>query len=88
MTSKEIINLRLVNQQLTGSAFKTSAELVSWMGCIQSQEYAGAKWAIGSRLSGITGAEIENDFNAGKILRTHVLRPTGILFLRTILTGC
>ncbi|MDN3580758.1 winged helix DNA-binding domain-containing protein [Mucilaginibacter flavus] len=76
MTSRDITNLRLVNQQLTGSAFTTSAELVSWMGCIQSQEFAGAKWAIGNRLNGITDADIENDFNAGKILRTHILRPT------------
>jgi hypothetical protein len=76
MKSKDITDLRLVNQQLTSSAFTTSAQVVSWMGCIQSQEYAGAKWAIGNRLSGITDEEIENDFNAGKILRTHVLRPT------------
>ncbi len=76
MTSRDITDLRLVNQQLKGSAFTTPAELVSWMGCIQSQEFAGAKWAIGNRLSGIADAEIENDFNAGKILRTHVLRPT------------
>jgi hypothetical protein len=76
MTSSDITDLRLINQQLTGSPFTTAAELVNWMGCIQSQDYAGAKWAIGNRVSGITDAEIESDFNAGKILRTHVLRPT------------
>jgi len=46
------------------------------MGCIQAQDFAGAKWAIGCRLRKATDAGIEKDFGEGKILRTHVLRPT------------
>jgi hypothetical protein len=74
--SKQIAHIRLVNQRLTTSSFKKTEELVSWMGCIQAQDFASAKWAIANRIKGITDQQIEADFNAGKILRTHVLRPT------------
>lgn len=43
---------------------------------MQSQDYPAAKWAIGLRASAITDADVERAFNAGDILRTHVLRPT------------
>ena len=76
MTSSEIIRLRLFNQQLAGTKFTKPQELVSWMGAIQSQDYGMAKWAIGLRLSGSDDTIIEKAFNEGKILRTHVLRPT------------
>lgn len=76
LTSLNIATWRLVCQQLEGTAFFNAEELVEWMGCIQAQDYAAAKWAIGNRITDSTDAAIEKDFNAGKILRTHVLRPT------------
>ena len=76
MTSKDIPQLRLVNQRLAGTEFTTPHQLVKWMGCIQAQDYAMAKWAVGCRLQQATDATVEKDFNEGKILRTHVLRPT------------
>lgn len=51
------------------------------MGCIQAQDYAGSKWAIGCRIKGTTDANIEHLINDGKILRTHILRPTWHLVL-------
>ena len=76
MTSRDIVHHRLINQGILSSTFTEPEEVVRWMGCIQAQDFAGAKWAIGNRIKGITEAEIENDFNEGKILRTHILRPT------------
>lgn len=76
MTSRDIIHRRLVNQQLASTGFTSSAALVRWMGCIQAQDFAGAKWAIGNRIRGLTEAAIEKDFNEGRFLRTHILRPT------------
>jgi len=76
MTPSEIIRLRLFNQQLTEKKYTKPQELVSWMGAIQAQDYGMAKWAIGLRLPGSDDAIIEKAFNEGKILRTHVLRPT------------
>ncbi len=76
MTPGNVLQLRLCNQQIVQSKFKTPQELVSWMGAVQAQDYAMAKWAIGLRLQGWNDAGIEKAFNDGKILRTHVLRPT------------
>jgi hypothetical protein len=76
MTIKEIIQSRLINQQIAYSQYTQPAELVSLMAAMQAQEYPMAKWAIGLRLPGITEGRIENDFNNGSILRTHMLRPT------------
>ncbi len=46
------------------------------MGAVQAQDFAAAKWALGLRAPGLTDAAIEQAFNAGTILRTHILRPT------------
>ena len=79
MTDQEIIQRRLVNQRIASSAFKKAQEVVEWMGAIQAQEYAMAKWAVGLRSANLLDKNIEEAFNKGKILRTHVLRPPGIL---------
>jgi hypothetical protein len=46
------------------------------MGAMQAQDFNAAKLAIGIRLSGSTEKSIEKAFNDGKIIRTHLLRPT------------
>ena len=76
MLTKKIARARLSNQHIEGTEFLTSEALVSWMGCMQAQDYAAAKWAIGNRVKGITNEQVDADFNAGRILRTHVLRAT------------
>lgn len=76
MKDRDIIHLRLRNQQLSKSAFKNTIELVRWLGAVQSQDYAGAKWALAGRLKNAVEKEIDEAFDDGKILRTHVLRPT------------
>ncbi|MXV52855.1 winged helix DNA-binding domain-containing protein [Pedobacter sp. HMF7647] len=75
-TVKDLISLRLQNQQISSTAFKKPEEIVSWMLAMQSQEYAMAKWAIGLRLPDSTDNLVEQAFNEGKILRTHLMRPT------------
>ncbi|KAA6334065.1 hypothetical protein EZS27_017580 [termite gut metagenome] len=68
--------IRLMSQQLSGTGMQTPKEVVSWMGAIQAQDYVMAKWAVGIRFSGSTDKIVEEAFNKGEILRTHVLRPT------------
>jgi len=43
---------------------------------VQSQDYPNAKWAVGQRLRHATEAELDRAFDAGEIVRTHVMRPT------------
>jgi len=76
MNHVEIRNHRLTNQRIVDTDFKTPSEVVSWMGAMQAQEYAMAKWAIGLRAKGLTDSCVEKAFNDGEILRTHFLRPT------------
>ena len=71
-----LLGQRLANQRLAGPSFKTPAEAVARLGAVQSQDYAGAKWAIGQRVRNGTDAAVEDAFNRGEILRLHVLRPT------------
>ena len=47
-----------------------------WLGAVQAQDYAGAKWALGLRMQRPRDADIEAAFSDGTILRTHVMRPT------------
>ncbi len=76
MQRLDLANQRLHNQQLTASQFTDPADLVNWLGAVQAQDYGAAKWAMGIRLPGSNDASLEQAFNEGKFLRTHVLRPT------------
>jgi len=76
MTNIEIARQRLFNQHVATQEFKKPAEIVQYMGAVQAQDYAGAKWAIGSRLQKSKDAAIDKAMAAGSIIRTHVLRPT------------
>jgi len=76
MTPQEITYVRMASQQIEGAACTTAAGLVSWMGAMQAQDYAQAKWAIGKRLPGLTDTLVEEAYNRGEILRTHLMRPT------------
>ncbi len=50
--------------------------MVSWLGAMQAQDYAGAKWGIGLRAIAADDRAVERAFNEGAILRTHMMRPT------------
>lgn len=76
LDNTSILAYRLRNQKLLESNLKKPEEVVHWMGAMQAQEYAMAKWAIALRLHGIKETAVEKAFNEGKILRTHLLRPT------------
>lgn len=73
---QRVASAALVKVAGAPGATSTPVGLVSWLGCIQAQDFAMAKWAIGLRTGNVTEAEIDRDFNEGKILRTHILRPT------------
>jgi hypothetical protein len=77
--TKSSINVcisRLANQHLIRQTLATASEIVRHLGAVQAQEYSGAKWGIAQRTRDATDAEVEKEISDGKILRTHVLRPT------------
>ncbi len=76
MIAPDISIRRLQTQRLIGEPFNSAKDAVAWLGALQAQDYSGAKWALGLRVNGATDVEIDRLFDAGTILRTHVLRPT------------
>jgi len=76
MINPGIAQQRLHNQHITQRTLETPQALVEWLGAVQAQDFAAAKWALGLRLHGVTDDDIEQAFTNGAILRTHVMRPT------------
>lgn len=85
----EIAKMRLVSQGISTASPKSAgrrrsaAEVAAWMGAVQAQDYAMAKWAIGLRLPGSTDTDIDSALDKGEIIRTHILRPTWHLVAAT-----
>ena len=73
---KDLLARRIANQRLGGPLHGAPAEVVTSLGAVQSQDYPGAKWAVGQRVKNGTDGGVEDAFNRGDILRLHVLRPT------------
>jgi hypothetical protein len=71
----DLVRRRLANQRLTRSSFRAAADVVSWLGAMQSQDYPGAKWAIGLRAA-VTVEDVDRACDEGLIVRTHILRQT------------
>ena len=76
MKISDIAKLRLFNQQISYTKFTKPEEIVEWLMGIQAQVYTSAKWAIGSRLTGITEADVEQSIIEKKIIRTWLMRGT------------
>src|SRR3954453_21996617 len=73
----EVARLRLRNHRVTGAKLSSAAEVVSWLGCVQAQEYQLSKWSLGMRVGpSMHDADVDAALARGAILRTHILRPT------------
>ena len=66
---------RLAAQRLTGAPFAGPEEAVRALAAVQAQDYPGSRWALGLR-TGAGPAEVDRLYDEGRLLRTHVLRPT------------
>jgi hypothetical protein len=76
MSDLTLLAQRLYSHHLNDPVFETPAEVVRWYGAVQAQEYLDTKWSLHQRMKGGTHEMIEQAFNEGLILRTHVMRPT------------
>jgi len=76
VTLSEVARYRLTSQQLANSKLQSATDIIKWLGAVQAQEYAQTKWGLGLRLKNLSDHDIEQDFTDGKIIRTHLLRPT------------
>jgi hypothetical protein len=76
MSGRGIVHRRLRNLRLTGTPLGSPEEVLRLLCAAQSQDFGPAKWSIGQRTAGTTEAEVDRAFADGRVLRTHVLRPT------------
>lgn len=66
---------------LSGGGFSSPEAVVGGLLAVQAENHHQASWAVATRTSGVTAADLAQLFDAGRILRTHVLRPTWHLVL-------
>lgn len=71
-----LLALRLHTQHLAGPRLARPEDVVRFLGAVQSQDYHGARWSVGQRLADATAAGLDQAFSSGRVLRTHMLRPT------------
>ena len=76
------VSARLLSQQLIAPQFKDPAEVVSWFGAMQAQDYKGMRWAVAMRTRRPSFKAFEATFNEGRIIRTHLQRTTWQLVAR------
>ena len=85
ISRQELIALRLASHRLAPAPSSKPAPLkrveqaVQWLGAVQAQEYAHARWAVGSRFAAeaaISDAAIEQALAQRKVVRSWVLRGT------------
>jgi hypothetical protein len=76
VSAPDITGARLHNQRLSSAGFAKPEDVVGWLGAVQAQDYAGAKWALALRMRRPADTAVERASATGAILRTHVMRPT------------
>ena len=81
LNSAELLALRLSATGLLNAPFKDAVSAVAHLGAVQAQEFAVARWGLGVRIKGSTDDDINREYDAGRILRIHVMRPTWHLVL-------
>jgi hypothetical protein len=72
----DLVDRRMRGQRLWGPPYASVDDVVRGFGAMQAQEFLPAKWSIGQRTGGCTEIDVDAAFTAGRLLRTHVLRPT------------
>ncbi len=76
MNKDDITGSRLFSQHIAKADFSTAEQVVSWMGAIQAQDYAGALWSIALRSNDLSLTDIEAAIERGEIVRTWPMRGT------------
>lgn len=76
MNHAAMAHQRLSNQQIAAPQAVQPCDVVAWLGAIQGQDYAGAKWSLGLRVAHSTDAAIERAIADGTIVRTWAMRGT------------
>ena len=70
------IAIRLLSQQLISPQFTSPKEVVAHMGAVQAQDYRMMRWAVMMRMKKPSAKAFRQAYDAGEIIRLHLLRGT------------
>lgn len=73
---EDVVRVRLANQKLRAPLAASAEDALTNLLAVQAQEFAYARWSLAQRTPGATADEVEQAVTDGRILRTHILRPT------------
>ncbi|KRE59202.1 hypothetical protein ASG92_04980 [Arthrobacter sp. Soil736] len=76
MEPDDVVRIRLGSQQLRAPAAASADDALKNLLAVQAQEFPYARWSLAQRTEGATADDVEEAVADGKILRTHILRPT------------
>lgn len=76
MVVDDVIAHRLRTQRLTSEPCTDPAEVVRLLTCMQAQDAPLARFSIGLRTADCRDTSVRRAIDEGRILRTHILRPT------------
>jgi len=76
MRSDHIALRRLDAQRISWTPFARAVEVVAWLGAVQAQDYFGALWAVGLRLTDGTERDVERAIAERLVVRTWPMRGT------------
>jgi hypothetical protein len=81
MEPEAVVRRRLRSQRLRGPGAASPENALRNLLAVQAQEFGYARWSLAQRVSAaaapaVTAADIEQAVAEGRILRTHILRPT------------
>ena len=65
---------RLANQGIATASFAQPGDVVTWLGAMQAQDYGGALWSIGLRMTGASERDIEQAI--AELSLIHISEPT------------
>jgi len=76
----EVVRLRLQSQMLREPGAVSPEAVLRSLLAVQAQEFSYARWSLAQRVTAsagpVTARDIEQAVADGRILRTHILRPT------------
>jgi hypothetical protein len=76
MDPEAVVRTRLGSQQLRATLAASTEDALKNLLAVQAQEYPYARWSLAQRTAGATANDVEQAVADGRILRTHILRPT------------
>jgi winged helix DNA-binding protein len=76
MDPATIARARMRAQRVWSSDFKDPQKALAHLVAVQAQEFAYARWSLAQRSGDPSSSIVQRAFDDGRILRTHILRPT------------